>query len=61
MNSKEIIKKLKAAGFALVSISGSHHKFCHPDGRMTIVKHPRKDTPLGTLKAMERQAGMKLK
>ena len=61
VDSREIIKKLEALGFVLVSVKGDHHKFRHPDGRLTIVVHPRKDFPLGTIKAMERQSGVKLR
>lgn len=61
VHSREIIKRLTDAGFVLVSSRGSHHKYRHPDGRMSIVVHPRKDYPLGTIKAMERQTGVKLR
>jgi predicted RNA binding protein YcfA (HicA-like mRNA interferase family) len=46
MNSSELIEILEKAGFKLVGVRGSHHKYRHPDGRMTIVPHPKKD--LGT-------------
>jgi len=31
-DSRDIIKRLKAAGFELVSVRGSHHKLRHPGG-----------------------------
>jgi predicted RNA binding protein YcfA (HicA-like mRNA interferase family) len=40
-DSRDIIKRLKANGFELVSVRGSHHKFRHPgSGRIVIVTHP---------------------
>ena len=58
MNSSELIKKLKADGWCLVHIKGSHHQFKHEskEGKVTI-KHPCKDIPLGTLRSIFRQAG----
>ncbi len=51
-DSRDIIKRLRADGFELVSVRGSHHKFRHADGRMVIVTHPRKDIPPGTLRSI---------
>jgi predicted RNA binding protein YcfA (HicA-like mRNA interferase family) len=41
---------------------GDHWQFTHPTkpGRVTV-PHPRKDIPLGTLKSIEKQAGLKLR
>lgn len=50
MNSKELVKLLEEAGFELVSVRGSHHKYQHPDGRMTIVPHPKKDLGKGLVR-----------
>ena len=62
MDSKEIIKRLKKAGFVRVSQVGSHVQFKHPDRaeRVTVV-HPRKDFPIGTIKSMEKQSGLKFR
>jgi predicted RNA binding protein YcfA (HicA-like mRNA interferase family) len=49
MNSAELVSILEAAGFELVSVRGSHHKYRHPDGRMTIVPHPKKDLGKGLI------------
>jgi len=59
-SSREIIKILEEDGWYLVDIEGSHHQFKHPNkiGK-TTVKHPTKDIPLGTLKSIERQSGLK--
>lgn len=55
-DSRKIIQRLKADGFELVSVSGSHHKF-RKDGKTVIVPHPKKDLPLGTAHSIARQAG----
>jgi len=55
-DSKKIIKKLKAEGWILVSIRGSHHKFAR-NGEILIVPHPKNDLPTGTAKAIAKQAG----
>ncbi|TYT75968.1 addiction module toxin, HicA family [Desulfobotulus mexicanus] len=62
MNSQEIIKILIQAGWVKVSTKGSHWQFKHPEksGRVTV-SHPKKDVPPGTLKSIEKQAGIKLK
>jgi predicted RNA binding protein YcfA (HicA-like mRNA interferase family) len=60
MDSRTIIKLLKADGWVLVHAKGSHHQFRHPTKKgKTTVKHPTKDFPIGTLKSMERQSGLK--
>jgi predicted RNA binding protein YcfA (HicA-like mRNA interferase family) len=42
-------------------VRGSHHHFRHPTKPgIVTVPHPRKDMPIGTLKSIERQAGVKL-
>jgi predicted RNA binding protein YcfA (HicA-like mRNA interferase family) len=55
-DSRKIIQRLKADGYELVSVSGSHHKF-RKDGKTIIVPHPKKDLPLGTARAIAKQAG----
>lgn len=61
MDSREIILRLRADGWFEVAHRGSHKQFKHPtkQGRVTVV-HPRKDIPAGTLRSIERQAGLKL-
>jgi predicted RNA binding protein YcfA (HicA-like mRNA interferase family) len=61
MSSREVIRRLEADGWLLVHVTGSHHHFKHPTkpGKVTV-KHPAKDFPIGTLKSMERQSGLKL-
>jgi predicted RNA binding protein YcfA (HicA-like mRNA interferase family) len=62
MDSRTIIGKLEAAGWRLVGAKGSHHQFRHRDrlSRVTV-PHPKKDVPIGTLKSIERQSGLKLR
>jgi predicted RNA binding protein YcfA (HicA-like mRNA interferase family) len=59
-SSREVIRKLKADGWFEVCCDGDHHQFKHPSkkGRVTVT-HPKKDIPLGTLKSIEKQAGIK--
>jgi predicted RNA binding protein YcfA (HicA-like mRNA interferase family) len=61
MDSREVIKKLKAEGWFEVARVGSHKQFKHPTkpGRVTV-PFPRKDIPAGTLRSIEKQAGIKL-
>jgi predicted RNA binding protein YcfA (HicA-like mRNA interferase family) len=62
MNSREIIRKLQDDGWFEVGQVGSHMQFKHPVklGRVTV-PHPRKEVPIGTLKSIERQAGIPLR
>ena len=61
MDSRNIIKLLKADGWYEVDCDGSHHQFKHPTkkGRTTVI-HPCKDFDVKTLKSMEKQSGLKL-
>lgn len=57
-DSRDIIRRLKADGFELVSVRGSHHKFRQArSGKIVIVTHPRKDIPSGTIHSIYMQAG----
>jgi len=62
VNSRDVIAALKAAGWFQVAQKGSHVQFKHPTkpGRVTVV-HPKKDIPLGTLRSIERQSGLRLR
>lgn len=56
--SREIIARLEAEGWLLVRTKGSHHQFKHPDRpHLITVPHPRKDLPIGLVRAIEKQAG----
>ena len=62
MDSRVIIRRLRRDGWMVRDVRGSHWQFTHPGkpGRVTVV-HPRKDTPLGTVRSIERQAGISLR
>lgn len=62
LSSREIIRQLEKAGWREVRAAGSHRHFRHPGRPGTVtVPHPVKDMPLGTLKSIERQSGVKLR
>jgi predicted RNA binding protein YcfA (HicA-like mRNA interferase family) len=62
MNSKGIIAALAKAGWVEVGQKGNHLQFKHPEkpGRVTVPR-PSRDIPIGTLRSIERQSGLKLK
>ncbi len=62
LSSRDIIERLRADGWNLVNVKGSHHQFRHPNkpGRVTV-PHPERDLPIGTIKSIEAQAGLKLR
>ncbi len=55
-DSKKIVRRLLDDGFELISISGSHHKFRKGSNTVTV-PHPKKDLPIGTARAIAKQAG----
>lgn len=61
MDSRAVIKALKQDGWYEVKQVGSHKQFKHPEknGRVTV-PHPKRDIPKGTLKSIEKQAGITL-
>ena len=61
MTSTQILRMLAAEGWFEVARKGSHVQPKHPfrKGRVTV-PHPRKDLPVGTVKSIERQAGLRL-
>jgi predicted RNA binding protein YcfA (HicA-like mRNA interferase family) len=62
MDSRTVIKRLRADGWRLESVRGSHHQFKHRTrpGRVSV-PHPKRDLAPGTLKSIERQSGTKLR
>jgi predicted RNA binding protein YcfA (HicA-like mRNA interferase family) len=62
MDSREVIRKLKADAWYEVNQVGSHKQLKHPTqkGRATV-PHPERDIPIGTLKSIEIQTGIKLR
>jgi predicted RNA binding protein YcfA (HicA-like mRNA interferase family) len=61
MNSRVLIQMLIKDGWYEVHQAGSHKQFKHlsKKGRVTV-PHPKRDIPKGTLKSIEKQAGIKL-
>lgn len=61
-SSYEVIKELEKDGWYVVRIDGSHHHFKNSQKKgLVTVKHPDKNIPIGTLKSIERQSGLKFK
>ena len=62
MHSRDVIKELKKDGWYEVNQVGSHKQFKHSTkkGRVTVT-HPNRNIPVGTLKSIEKQAGLKLR
>ncbi len=61
MNSNDVINKLKQNGWILVRPKGSHHVFKNSAlGLTVVIPHPRKDLPIGTLRAIAKQAQIKI-
>jgi predicted RNA binding protein YcfA (HicA-like mRNA interferase family) len=58
MNSAELIRLLRANGFHVVSIRGSHHKLRNAEGLTVIVPHPKKELGRGIVAAIKKQAGI---
>lgn len=55
-DSRKLIKRLRDEGYELVSVRGSHHKF-RKGNTTLVVPPPEKDLPIGTARAIAKQAG----
>lgn len=62
VKSRDVITLLEAGGWRVVTQKGSHIQLKHPSkpGRVTV-PHPQRDIPLGTLRSIEKQSGLKLR
>ena len=63
MNGKQVIARLKDAGWRLARIEGSHH-ILEKDGMprpVPVPVHGAKDLKPGTLASIQRQSGVKMK
>ncbi len=62
MKSAGVIALLRRDGSIEIAQKGSHVQFKHPQkpGRVTV-PHPKRDIPPGTLRSIEKQAGLKLR
>ena len=61
MNGKQAIKALEKHGFRIIRINGSHHMLTDGMHRVTVPVHGTQDLKPGTLKSIEKQAGVTLK
>jgi predicted RNA binding protein YcfA (HicA-like mRNA interferase family) len=61
MKVREVIKRIEADGWYLVTTRGSHRQYKHPtkSGRVTIAGHPNDDLSPGTLNSILKQAKLK--
>jgi predicted RNA binding protein YcfA (HicA-like mRNA interferase family) len=60
MNSRELMRRLEAAGWVVQRIRGSHHVLVHPDKPDHItIPHPKKDLSTGLAGKILKQAGLK--
>lgn len=62
MTGREVVAALRADGWVLARSKGSHAQYRHPTkpGLVTVPMHAG-DLPIGTLKSIEKQAGIKLR
>ncbi|MGD0314662.1 MAG: type II toxin-antitoxin system HicA family toxin [Xanthobacteraceae bacterium] len=59
-DSRDIIRRPEREGSELVSVAVSHHKFIHRIlRRRVIIPHPKRDLPIGTVRAIYRDDGWK--
>jgi predicted RNA binding protein YcfA (HicA-like mRNA interferase family) len=61
MDSSAVIRLLRAVGWELDRVRGSHHVFKHPQrpGHV-VVPHPKKDLGKGLVAAIAKGAGVKI-
>jgi predicted RNA binding protein YcfA (HicA-like mRNA interferase family) len=57
-SAREVLAKLRRAGFEEVRQSGSHKVLRHADGRQTYVAMHTGDLPEGTFRKILKQAGL---
>ena len=62
MHSRDVIRLLEADGWKEVARKGIHAQFKHPvkKGRVTV-PHPKRDLPVGTLRSIEKQSGIRIR
>ena len=61
MTGKDVIAKLKAAGWKLDRIHGSHHILTKGAKAVPVPVHGARNIGVGLLAAIQRQTGVKLK
>jgi len=59
MKGADLIRLLKADGWTLDRVRGSHHVFRRPNKPgIVVVPHPKKDLGAGLVAAIRKQAGV---
>ncbi|NMC49634.1 MAG: type II toxin-antitoxin system HicA family toxin [Desulfovibrio sp.] len=61
MNGREVLRRLKAAGWELDRIVGSHHIMVKDGRAVPVPVHGSRDIGPGLLAAISRQTGVDLK
>lgn len=61
MNALDVIAKLRAQGWALERINGSHHIMTKDGRAVPVPVHGKRDLGAGLLAALQRQTGVKFK
>jgi predicted RNA binding protein YcfA (HicA-like mRNA interferase family) len=62
MNSRDVIAELLKDGWFKAASKGDHVHFKHSTKPERVtVPHPSRDIPIGTLKSIEKQSGLKLR
>jgi predicted RNA binding protein YcfA (HicA-like mRNA interferase family) len=58
---RDVLKFLRKDGWEQVRMRGSHRQFRHPikSGTVTVAGQPGVEVPIGTLKNIFKQAGLK--
>ena len=60
LSGKEVLKRLKKAGFKEARINGSHHVLVKDIIIVSVPVHGSKDLKFGLLKKIEKDTGVKL-
>ena len=61
VTGKEVIRRLRAAGWVLNRVHGSHHILCKGSQAVPVPIHGSRDLGAGLLAAIQRQTGVKMK
>lgn len=61
MNGTDIIGKLKADGWTLARVNGSHHIMVKDGRAVPVPVYGKRDVGPGLVAAIQRQSGVKLK
>jgi len=61
MNGKQVLQQLKASGWVVVRIKGSHHMVCKDGQLCPVPVLGTSDIPQGTLANIARITGVQLK